>query len=353
MLLAPFRQNAEMNGMGNSLRRSRVLMSRRAFAPMMIKSVLCAAAGLLATALSAQTPHLLREPSLSDTAIAFRYADDVWTVPREGGAAHRLTSGAGLADGPQFSPDGRTIAYTARVNGDAEVYTIAAAGGTPKRITYRPGGNYLAGWTPDGRDLLITSMQDSVRLYFEMYRVHADGTGLPERLPVPSATDGSLSPDGTHLAYSPWLQWQGDSWKRYRGGQTQPVWLADLKTLALEKVPRDNSNDTHPLWLGDAVYFLSDRNGPVTLFRYDVRDKQVKQLVENHGLDMKALGGCGDTLVYEQFGALHLFDLRSGRDTPVAVSLDGDLPALEPHLLKIKPDEIQNAGISPTGARAP
>jgi len=301
---------------------------------------------------SAQTLHILRAPSLSDSQIAFRYADDIWTVSREGGSARRLTSTATVSDGPFFSPDGQTIAYSAKSGADTDVYTIPAAGGISKRITFHPGGNYIVGWTPDGRDLLVASMQEAVRMYFQLYRVRADGGGLPERIPLPSAMDGSMSPDGTHLAYSPFLQWQGDSWKRYRGGQTQPVRMVNLKTLDVTSVPRDNSNDTNPVWLGDAVYFLSDRNGPVTLFRYDLKSQQVKQLVENHGLDLKTFSGRGNSIVYEQFGAIHLYDIASGAEHPVNITLDGDLPALVPHLAKIGGDEIQNAAISPTGVRA-
>ncbi|HEX4156753.1 MAG TPA: PDZ domain-containing protein [Acidobacteriaceae bacterium] len=302
--------------------------------------------------LGQSVPQLFRSPSLSDTQIAFRYADDIWTVPRDGGVARRLTSTGNVTGGPFFSPDGRTVAYDARVNGDTDVYTIPANGGVPRRVTYHPGGNGIVGWTPDGHDLLFISMADAVRTYFQMFRIRADGSGLPEQLPLPSAYDGSLSADGTHLAYNPWLQWEGDSWKRYRGGQTQPVWIVDLKTLDRVKVPRDNSNDTYPVWLGDAVYFLSDRNGPVTLFRYDTKTKEVKQLVENHGLDFKTLDGHGNALVYEQFGTIHLYDIASGAEHEVKITTQGDLPALVPHLAKINPKEIQNADISPTGVRA-
>ena len=303
--------------------------------------------------LSAQTaPHILRAPSISDTQIAFRYADDVWTVGRDGGSARRLTSTANVHDGPFFSPDGKTIAYSATVGAQLDVFTVPATGGMPKRVTFHPGGTFVAGWTPDGRDLLVTSMQDAVRTYFQIYKVHADGSGLFEPLPVPAASDGSMSPDGGNLAYSPFLQWQKESWKRYKGGQTQPVWIVDLKTLDLVKVPRENSNDTNPTWIGDSIYFLSDRGGNVSLFSYDTKSKQVKQLLENHGLDFKTLTGHGSTLVYEQFGTVHVYDIAAGAEHEVKVTLDGDLPALEPHLAKIAPDEIQNVAISPTGVRA-
>jgi tricorn protease len=323
-------------------------MRRIAFALSLI--VLCLSVPSPAHAQAA--PQLLRAPSLSDNLIAFRHADDIWTVSRDGGVARRLTSTANVTGGPFFSPDGQTLAYDADVDGNTDIFTLAISGGTPHRVTWHPGANSVVGWTPDGRDLLFISMQDSFRTYFQMYRVHADGSGLPDRLPLPSAYDGSLSPDATHLAYNPWLQWEADSWKRYRGGQTQPVWIVDLKTLDLVKIPRDNSNDTFPVWLGDSVYFLSDRNGPTALFGYNTASREVKELVPNHGLDFKTLTGRGNTLAYEQFGVLHLYDIRSGKEHEVKITLDGETPALMPHLAKISPDEIQNAAISPTGVRA-
>ncbi|MGA8938278.1 MAG: PDZ domain-containing protein [Acidobacteriaceae bacterium] len=299
-----------------------------------------------------QSAQLLRAPSLSDSLIAFRHADDIWIVSRDGGAARRLTSTGNVSEGPFFSPDGRTIAYSARVDGSEDVYTIPVLGGVPHRLTYHPGGNFALGWTPDGSAVLFSSMQDAVRTYFQIFRVAADGSGLPQRLPLPSAYVGSYSPDASRFAYNPWLQWEQDSWKRYRGGQTQPIWIVDMKSLDLVKVPRDNSNDRFPLWIGDNIYFLSDRNGPITLFSYNTRTKEVKQLVENHGLDMRTLTGHGDTLAYEQFGTIHLYDIASGKEHIVDITTDGDLPKLLPHLATIAPSEIQNIGISPTGVRA-
>jgi tricorn protease len=316
-----------------------------AFASFVFALVLC-------PPLLAQAPQLLRDPSLSQTLIAFRHGDDIWTVSREGGIARRLTSTGNVSGGPFFSPDGSMIAYDISSGGATDVYTIAATGGVSHRVTYHSGGNYSVGWTPDGRDILFISMQDAVRTYFQMFRVHANGSGLPERLPLPSASDGSFSADGSHLAYNPWLQWEADSWKRYRGGQTQPVWIIDMKTLDRVKVSRDNSNDTFPVWLGDSVYFLSDRNGATSLFGYSTRTKEVKELVANHGLDFKTLSGRGQTLAYEQFGTIHLVDIPSGTEHEVKITLDGDEPALVPHIAKVSPDEIQNVGISPTGVRA-
>ncbi len=160
----------------------------------------------------------------------------------------------------------------------------------------------------------------------------------------------SFSPDGTRIAYVPNEIWQ-TAWKRYRGGQTTPIYIVKLSDLTLEKVTRENSNDRHPVWFGDTVYFLSDRNGAVTLFAYDTKMKTVKQMVENKGLDFKSLSAGPDTLVYEQFGGIYLFDPASGKSKKVSIRIAGDLPATRPHYERVG-DKIQNAAISPTGARA-
>ncbi|MBT9331911.1 PDZ domain-containing protein [Acidipila sp. 4G-K13] len=296
-------------------------------------------------------PLLLLNPSLSRDQIAFRHADDIWTVSRNGGEAERLTSSASVIAGPFFSPDGYTLAYSARVNGNIDVYTIPANGGVPHRITYHPGPDIIAGWTPDGRELLFLSGRTSWNDFDKLYHIRADGSGLPTEYALPSADSGSLSPDGKQIAYTPFNQWQ-KAWKRYRGGQTEPVWIVDLASLDLTKVPRENSNDSNPMWMGDKVYFLSDRNGPVTLFSYDTKSKQVQQLVENKGFDLKSASAGPGGIVYEQFGSIHLYDIAANAEHVVDITLRGELPALEPHLAIIDPHAILNAEISPTGQRA-
>src|SRR5260370_11802228 len=159
-----------------------------------------------------------------------------------------------------------------------------------------------------------------------------------------------FSPDAARIAYVPNEVWQ-TSWKRYRGGQTKTICIVRLSGLVLEKVPRQNSNDKTPVWFGDTVYFLSDRNGAVTLFAYDTKSKTVKQVIENKGLDFKSLSAGPDMLVYEQFGGIYLFDPMSGKSKTVSIRIAGDLPATRPHYEKVG-EKIQNAAISPTGARA-
>jgi len=305
---------------------------------------------LCASARAAE-PLLLRNPSLSRDRIAFVYADDIWTVPRSGGEAQRLTSQNDIVAGPFYSPDGSRIAYSANRNGAVNVYVMQANGGVPRRLTWEDAGHNLAvGWTPDGKGVLFDSRRYSYSDFDQLFEAKADGTGTPTALPLPSAADGAISPDGSTVAYVPILQWE-QAWKHYRGGQTTPIWLVDLKTLDLVKIPRDNSNDSSPVWEGHTVYFLSDRNGPVSLFSYDTDSKQVAQVLENTGYDLKTVAAGPGALVYEQFGSLHLYDLASHKQHPVDVTMDGDLPELEPHLANIRPNETQNLNISPTGVR--
>jgi tricorn protease len=298
----------------------------------------------------AAPPLLLRNPSLSADKIAFLYADDVWTVSRQGGEARRLTSVNAVTGGPYFSPDGSRIAYSTTQGGLNDVYVVSAEGGVPQRLTWEPTGNQAVGWTPDGKDVLFTSGHSSYSDFPRLFRTHADGTGSPTVLPLPSATTGTYSADGNTLAYVPVAQWQS-AWKHYRGGQTTPVWLVNIKTLDLVKVPRENSNDSSPVWQGNTVYFLSDRNGPVSLFSYDINTKQVQQVVDNHGYDLKTVSAGPGALVYEQFGSLHLYDLATHQEHAVPITIQGDLPALTPRLTAIPAKEVENVALSPTGVR--
>ncbi len=302
----------------------------------------------------AQTPGgplLLRAPTVNHTHIAFTYANDIWIVDRKGGEARRLTAGDTFYINPHFSPDGSLLAFTAEINGNADVYVMAATGGPLRRLTYHPQRDTVMGWSADGKQVLFESLRNSWAAFNRLYTVTLGSGGIPNELPLPFASDGALSPDGKRVAYIPLTSWQPD-WKRYRGGQTRHLWLADLKTLDIESIPRDNSNDFNPMWIGNTVYFLSDRNGPVTLFAYDTQSKKVRQLVENHGYDLKSAAATNDAIVYEQFGEIHLFDLASGKEHRVDIQVHGDLPALRPHFEKVDARRLQNFALSPTGVRA-
>jgi tricorn protease len=297
------------------------------------------------------TSHLLfRDPSISATQIVFEYANDLWIVPRAGGDARRLTTGIGREANPRFSPDGTQIAFTGEYDGNEDVYVVPAAGGVPRRLTYHPGPDDAVGWTPDGKSILFSSHRESFADSSHLYTINLDGT-MPVALPLPMAEDGSYSSDGSHIAYEPIFHWQA-AWKHYHGGQTLKIWIADLADSSIVSVPRENSNDFNPMWIGDKVYFLSDRNGPVSLWSYDIASRKVSELIPNKGLDFKSASATRDAIVYEQFGSLHLVDLRSGQSHPLKINVAADLAEVRPHFEKIKIQAIDNSAISPTGQRA-
>ena len=296
-----------------------------------------------------QAPLLLQHPSLSATQIAFVYGGDLWTVARGGGVAQRLTAGIGTVSRPAFSPDGSEIAFTGNYNGNSDVYIIPVGGGAPRRLTYHPSPDWVMGWTRDGKHVLFASTRSSYENFNRLFTISRDG-GFPTELPLPIAAEGSYSPDGSQLAYVP-LDHAFEIWKRYRGGRTSPIWIAELGDSSVTKIPRDNSNDFNPLWVDHRIFFLSDRAGPVSLFSYDTRSKRVTEALKNDGLDFKYASAGPGAIVIEQFGAIYLYDLKSGQARKVDIRVTGDLPETRPHYLNVA-SRIENADISPTGLRA-
>src|SRR5262249_51182056 len=183
----------------------------------------------------------------------------------------RLTSGAGLETEPVFSPDGSQIAFTGEYEGNLDVYVVPAGGGVPRRLTYHPEPDHAVGWTRDGKRVLYRSTQSSYARFSRLFTTAAAGAS-PDEWPLPMAVEGSYAPDGLHLAYVPFSNFDRPSpvssvaWKRYRGGMASPIWIADLADSSVVPVPRKDSNDFNPMWVGDRIYFLSDRDGPTTPF---------------------------------------------------------------------------------------
>ena len=308
--------------------------------------------GVLALSPKAGTvdkPLLAQQPALSATQIVFVFAGDLWSVPRAGGDARRMTTGIGVEASPSFSSDGKWIAFTGQYDGNTDVFVIPAEGGVPKRLTFHPDPDQALGWSRDNRKVLFTSTRNSYSRLGELFLASLDG-GLEEKLPLPMGREGSFSPDGERIAYVP-LARAFTVWKRYRGGQTTPIWIATLSNSRIEKVPRENSNDFSPMWVDDKVYFLSDRNGPVALFSYDTKAKRVTRAAGNGGMDFKSASAGPGAIVIEQFGQIQLYDLKSGTLSPVKISLAGDLAELRPKFVNVG-RRLTNAHISPTGARA-
>src|SRR2546426_1513645 len=268
---------------------------------------------------TAQGTRLLRHPTVSRDSVAFEYAGDLWVVSRSGGQARRLTSTPGVELDPYFSPDGSQIAFTSTVAGNTDVYVVPTSGGDPKRLTYHPGIDRVRGWTPDGRRVIFASIRTSApqQSYFRLWTIGLEG-GLPEPLPMPRAFSASYSPDGRRVAYEEittafvpdW--YEASMWRHYRGGRTHPILVMSLADYSVEKVPWNNSNDTLPMWVGDSIYFLSDRNHTVNLFAYHLDTKQVTQLTHHEDFDIMTASAGADAIVYEQAGYIYLVDSKTG-----------------------------------------
>jgi tricorn protease len=306
----------------------------------------------------AQGTQLLRHPTVSRDSVAFEYAGDLWIVARSGGAARRLTSTPSLEIDPYFSPDGSQIAFTATVAGNTDVYVMSSAGGDPRRLTYHPGLDRARGWKPDGKSVIFASNRTSApqQSYFQLWSIGVDG-GLPEMLPLPRAFSGAYSPDGSRLAYEEFStvfvpEWYETSmWRHYRGGRTHPVSVISLADHSVQKLPWTNSNDASPAWVGNTIYFLSDRAHTVNLFSYRVDTKQLAQLTHHEDFDVMTLSAGNDAVVYEQAGYIYLVDAKSGKANRLNIEVAGDLPWARPQFKKVA-SMIRNATLSPTGTRA-
>jgi len=307
---------------------------------------------------TAQGTRLLRHPTVSRDLVAFEYAGDLWIVSRNGGQARRLTSTPGAEIDPYFSPDGNHIAFTATVAGNTDVYVVPTAGGDPKRLTYHPGFDRVRGWTPDGRRVIFASVRTSApqQSYFRLWTIGLEG-GLPDPLPMPRAFSASYSPDGGRLAYEELTtafvpEWyEASEWRHYRGGRTHPILVMNLADYSVEKLPWTNSNDTLPMWIGNTIYFLSDRNHTMNLFSCQLGAKRVTQLTHHDDFDVRTASAGPDAIVYEQAGFIYLVDPGSGKAQKLNIEVTGDLPWARPQFKKVV-SMIRNSALSPTGVRA-
>lgn len=294
---------------------------------------------------------LLKQPTVSGSEIVFVYAGDLWIANLDGSYPRRLTAQKGRKASPVFSPDGSQIAFSANYDGNLSVYVIPREGGSPRRLTYHPYEDWVRGWTLDGQRVLFASARESITSRARrLFTVGLEGD-LPAALPMHMAERGAYAPDGRRLAYTPYSEayW---SWKRYRGGMTVPIWVLDLNTYDHVEVPHENASDSFPCWLGETLYFLSDRAGTMNVFRWQTGDAHVEQVTHHDDFDVRSLTAGAGRLAYEQGGRLHLIDPAAGgaRQT-LSINIAADLPYTRPvHMRGHR--YIQNAGISPTGQRA-
>jgi len=305
--------------------------------------------------------RFLHQPDITGDQIAFVYGRNLWTVPIQGGVAKQLTSHVGSENSPSFSPDGRMIAFSGQYDGNMDVYVISADGGEPKRLTYHPGVDQVLGWTPDGTKILFSSNRYSYSRFTRIFAIDHKG-GFPEALPMPEASQGSLSPNGSQIAYTP-ITNAFDYWKRYRGGRTTPLWIFDLKDNSYSEIPYVESkvidlekeimvrcNDHNPVWIGDTVYFLSDRNEVMDLFAYNTNTKQLNKLFDHGKIDIKNLSGSKGKLIYECEGYIYVYDIEKGKAERLTANVSVEQKEIRPRYKNVA-GEIRSATISPSGAR--
>ncbi|HVS98238.1 MAG TPA: PDZ domain-containing protein [Puia sp.] len=298
----------------------------------------------------AQGTRLLRQPSLSATQLAFEYGGDIWVVDKNGGEARRITSTAATESDPHFSPDGKWIAFTSDRSGFPAVYVVDAEGGIPKRLTWYPAPALARGWTPDGKQVLYSSPRETAPVgYGRMWSVAVTG-GPSQLLPAPWGRDGSLSPDGKKIVIDRVSRWDVE-WRHYRGGQNTPLEVLDLESLSEQPIPNtDRTMDIHPVWQGDAIYFLSDRDFIMNVWAYPAGGGALREVTSYKEGDVKWLTGNGKELAFERAGFLYLLDPASGRTTQPNITVHGDFPWAEPHWENVT-TRLQDVSLSPTGKR--
>jgi tricorn protease len=325
-----------------------------------------AAATLLAAATPAtaatlnEDARLLRFPDIHGDTVVFSYGGDLWTVPVSGGSARRLTSDDGLEIFPRFSPDGRYIAFTGHYDGTSDVYVIPASGGEPRRLTWYPSrqlserlgwDHMVIGWTPDGKILYRDQRETIDSFVGRPYTVSPEG-GPQEPFPLPESGIISFAPDGRRIAYTRIFR-DFRTWKRYKGGMAPDVWIYDLGSHDLKRITDWEGTDTQPMWIGDAIYFLSDReNWKLNIWRYDVGTGRTTRVTDFKEYDVKWPHAGSGKIVFENGGFLYVLDPASGAPPrKITVGLPDDRRLARPHWVRVG-DRIESIDLAPGGKRA-
>jgi len=318
---------------------------------MIFAALMFGAAGTL-SGIDTSDTRMLSQPAVSKSHIAFIYAEDLWVMNADGSNPRRLTVDEGIEGEPCFSPDGSLIAFSAQYDGNTDVFVVPVAGGVPERLTWHPGGDAARGFTPDGKKVLFISQRSTFTgRYSQLFTVGIGG-GYPEKLEIPNAYYASWSADGSRMAYTP-IPPVHAQWKNYRGGTISTIWLYNFADRSVVRVPKpeEGCNDTDPMWIGDRIYFLSDRNGEFNLFSCNGTGGDLKQHTSFTDFPVLKASGTAGTIILEQAGYLHRYDIASGETKKLTVSIAADLLELRPRYLQ-GAGYIRSAYISPTGSRA-
>ena len=327
---------------------------------MRTRFLLLLAAGLVAAAPPATAgddTRLLSMPAMSSKSIAFVYGEDLWTADVDGKNPKRLTSDLGVESNPAFNPDGSVIAFSAQYDGNTDVFTIPVTGGTPTRLTSHPSADVVRGFTPDGKSVLFMSNRNvhSSR-HSQLFTVPLTG-GMPTQLPIPWGFEACYSPDGKYIAYTP-VRDVTKEWKHYRGGSNGRIWIYDVKTHEVVEVPQPKGrcNDLDPNWVGDTVFFRSDRGGEYNVFAVkptgeSVALDQVKAVTEYKDFPVIDINHDGkESLIFEQAGWLHTMKIGQ-TPTRLKIAIATDAPEARARFVKGS-KYVRDASVSPSAARA-
>lgn len=296
--------------------------------------------------------RMMTQPAISNSKIAFVFANDLWTAGIDGSNPVRLTIDEGIESNPCFSPDGKLIAFSAQYEGNVDVYVVSSEGGIPKRLTYHPDADIAKGFTNDGKKVIFTSgRKDFSGRLMKAFTVSLDG-GFPTEIPLQSASWIAYSPDASKIAYNP-LRDAFRQWKNYRGGTVSEVWLYDVKSKKVEKIPQPKTfcNDVEPQWIGDMLYFISDRNGEFNLYSFNSINKEIKQLTFFDDFPIQYISAGNGKIIFEQAAYLYIYSPETNKYDKINLNIKTDLLEVRTKIVKGM-GYINSAFLSPSGARA-
>lgn len=327
----------------------------------MIKKLLVAAlVGISFTAAAVDDARLMRYPDINGQQVVFVYAGDIWSVSANGGDAKRLTSHEGLELFPKISPDGKWIAFSAEYSGSRQIWVMPAGGGTARQLTFYnsvgimpPRGGYdnvVLGWTADSKQVMIranrTPFGDRNGMY---YMVSLEG-GLEKPLPIVNGGFAALSPDGNSVCFTP-VDREFRTWKRYKGGRATELWSYNIADNTSEQLTHFAGSDQWPIWMEDNIYFASDRDLRLNIYKYNTRTKSEEQLTFHKDYDVMWPSGKNGQIIYENGGRLFKLNTTSGKEEQLIVNINFDNPNLLAYYKNVK-DDIHSYTVSPTGKRA-
>lgn len=296
--------------------------------------------------------RMLAQPAISANHIAFIYAEDLWVANRDGSNPLRLTVDEGIELSPVFSPDGKSIAFSGEYDGNLDVFIVSVGGGIPVRLTWHPSQDIVRDFTPDGKSVLFISQRATFsNRYMQLFTVSVNG-GMPLQLDIPNASWATYSPDGKQMAYNPLFD-AFKQWKHYRGGSYSDIMIYTFSNHAAVKIPQPagGCNDVNPIWMGNMIYFRSDRNGEFNLFSYNTTSKEIKQLTNFKEFPVLNASGDNNLIAFEQAGYLHTYVPGETSTKKLKIGIAADLLELRSRFVK-GTKYIRSGDISPTGQRA-